>query len=279
MHTNFEVKDHSITGETFTMHYDSALHMYRTDPKPPEENLFRYYESEDYISHTDGKRSLFEYAYQFVKRITLSRKHKLLKAYHPKKGAVLDIGAGTGDFLEHLSKKNWKTLGVEPSKKARSLAQKKGLDLSTSISKLESQKFDVITMWHVLEHVYDLEDQIYWLKKSLSKEGTLFVAVPNFESYDAIHYKEYWAAYDVPRHLYHFSQKSIELLFGKYGLEVVSVRPMKFDAYYVSLLSEKYKKESFKYLRAIWIGFLSNVKARTSGQYSSKIYVIKRKNT
>lgn len=278
MHKNFEVKDHSITQETFTLHYDDTLHMYHTHPKPLEKKLSRYYNSEDYISHTDGKRSLFEKIYQYVKKIMLSRKHKLIKKYHPENGELLDLGAGTGDFVEYISKQNWKLVGVEPSKKARSLAQKKGFTFFSDISKLENKKYDVITMWHVLEHVYDLDEQIYWLKKNLSKEGTIFIAVPNFESYDASHYKEYWAAYDVPRHLYHFSQQSIETLFGKYGFEVVSVKPMKFDAYYVSLLSEKYKNSKSNFFKAVKVGFTSNTKARSSGQYSSKIYVIKRKN-
>lgn len=277
MHKNFEVKDHSVTQETFTLHYDASLHMYRTHPKPLEKKLSRYYNSEDYISHTDGKRSLFEKVYQYVKKIMLSRKHNLINKYHPKGGELLDLGAGTGDFVEYLSNKYWKVVGVEPNKKARSLAQEKGFTFFNDISKLENSKYDVITMWHVLEHVYDLDEQIYWLKKNLSKEGTLFIAVPNFESYDASHYKEHWAAYDVPRHLYHFSQKSIETLFGKYGLEVVSVKPMKFDSYYVSLLSEKYKNSKSNFFKAIKVGFTSNTKARASGQYSSKIYVIKRK--
>ncbi len=275
MKKDFKVKDHSVTGEEFVLTYDEKLHMYYTMPKPTLGSLPSYYESEDYISHTDGKRSLFEIAYQTVKGITLSRKRKLLKKYHPSLGRVLDIGAGTGDFLEHLSKHNWNTSGIEPSIKAKSLAQKKGLNLKSIIEEVGEEQFDVITMWHVLEHVYDLQGQIDWLKKHLSKNGTVFIAVPNFESYDASYYKEFWAAYDVPRHLYHFSEQSIKMLFQLSDLKLVEILPMKFDAFYVSLLSEKYTSGKMNYFKALTTGLRSNNRAKANGGYSSQIYVLK----
>ena len=274
MKTTIEVKDHAVSGESFRLEYDERLHMYVTSPKPSEEDLPSYYASEDYISHTDGKRSLFEKMYQVVKGITLSRKQKLLTSYLPAKGSLLDIGAGTGDFLEYVSKKGWKTAGVEPSKKARALAKQKNISL-TELLPQEEITYDAITMWHVLEHVYDLKDQLTWLKNKLSREGVLFIAVPNFESDDASHYKTDWAAYDVPRHLYHFSKKSIELLFEEQDMKVIDVHPMKFDAFYVSLLSEKYKTGKMKFLSAFWSGWRSNRKAKKTGAYSSLIYVIK----
>lgn len=275
MKEDFKVKDHSVSGEEFTLRYDANYNMYVTEPKPSADKLPLYYESEDYISHTDGKRSLFEIAYQVVKEITLSRKQKLLLKHHPKKGAVLDIGAGTGDFLEYLEKKGWETTGIEPNPKAQKLAQKKGLLLETDISDLSEKKFDVITMWHVLEHVYDLEGQIAWLKEHLQNNGTIFIAVPNFESYDANHYGIHWAGYDVPRHLYHFSKDAIERLFNEVGLTLCDVVPMKFDAFYVSLLSEKYRNGKMNFRKAILNGLRSNRKAENTGGYSSQIYVLK----
>ncbi|MEP0263393.1 class I SAM-dependent methyltransferase [Dokdonia sp.] len=276
MKNTFEVKDHSISGESFRLEYDEQLHMYFTTPKPSKEKLPSYYASEDYISHTDSKRSLFEKMYQVIKGITLSRKQKLLTAYLPQKGHLLDIGAGTGDFLEYTSQKGWTISGVEPNEKARTLAQQKSIALTEHLPE-NTTSYDAITMWHVLEHVYDLDDQLHWLKKKLSKEGVLFIAVPNFESFDAIHYKTDWAAYDVPRHLYHFSKKSIQQLFEKHEMHVVKILPMKFDAYYVSLLSEKYKSGRMNYFKAFWSGYKSNQSARRSGAYSSLIYVIKHK--
>ena len=274
----FQVKDHSVSGETFTLEYDKELHMFFTEPKPSAVDLPSYYESEDYISHTDGARSLFERMYQAVKQITLSRKHSLLKKHISSQGTVLDIGAGTGDFLAHLSKKGWSVQGVEPSKQARELAANKNVVLQNELPK-DSSTYDAITMWHVLEHVYDLETQWSWLKKHLAKDGSLFIAVPNFESHDASIYGAAWAAYDVPRHLYHFSKKAMQLLAEENELEVVAIEPMKFDAYYVSLLSEKYKNGRMRYLSAFYNGWVSNWKARRSGAYSSLIYVIKHKKS
>ncbi len=272
-----QVKDHAVSGESFRLEYDERLCMYLTSPKPSKETLPSYYASEDYISHTDGKRSLFEKMYQVVKGITLSRKQKLLTSYLPAKGSLLDIGAGTGDFLEYASKKGWKVSGVEPNYKARTLAAQKNIHLTELLPK-EEYTYDAITMWHVLEHVYDLEDQLMWLKNKLSREGVLFIAVPNFESYDAALYKTDWAAYDVPRHLYHFSKKSIQLLFEEQNMQLIDVHPMKFDAFYVSLLSEKYKTGNMNFFKAFLSGWRSNQKAKKTGAYSSLIYVIKHKN-
>lgn len=279
MKKSISVKDHSVSGEVFTLLYDADYHMYITHPKPTLEEVPSYYESENYISHTDGKRSFFEYLYQFVKGITLSRKQKLLKRYHAQLGFVLDIGAGTGDFIHYLKNKKWEVSGVEPSPKARALAEKKGHLLVNTIEQLGEHEYDVITMWHVLEHIYDLESQIKWIKSHLKKEGTIFIAVPNFESYDAIHYSASWAAYDVPRHLYHFSKKAITKLFKEESLTVVEILPMTFDSYYVSLLSEKYKNGKGNFFKAFITGWRSNHKARRTKNYSSLIYVIKHKKT
>lgn len=269
-----EVKDHSVSHESFRLEYDDQLHMYNTSPKPSKEKLPSYYASEDYISHTDGKRSLFEKMYQVVKAITLSRKQKLLVRFVPGKGHLLDIGAGTGDFLEYASQKGWNVSGVEPNEKARNLAAQKNVILTENLPE-NRNVYHAITMWHVLEHVYELEEQLIWLKEKLSREGAIFIAVPNFESFDASHYKSDWAAYDVPRHLYHFSRKSIQLLFEKHHMKVVKILPMKFDSYYVSLLSEKYKTGKMNFFNAFWTGWRSNQKARKTGAYSSLIYVIK----
>jgi len=276
MQNKFTVVDHSVSGKSFELLYDEAYHMWITHPKPPEEELPAYYESEDYISHTDSKRSLFEFVYQYIKSIMLSRKHKLLKRYAPHGNRLLDIGAGTGDFLSYCQKNSWIVEGVEPNDGARKRAAEKNLKFQKNIAGI-SETYDVITMWHVLEHVYNLEEQINWLKNHLSISGVLFVAVPNFESYDAIYYGSDWAAYDVPRHLYHFSKKAIKDLFGKQGMEIKAIHPLHFDAYYVSMLSEKYRNSKSNIFNAILQAWKSNRKARKTGAYSSLIYVISHK--
>lgn len=269
-----KVKDHSVSGETFTLAYDSKRHMYSTVPKPSLDKLPSYYQSEDYISHTDGKRSLFERVYQLIKQTTLSRKHNLLKSYLPNKGKLLDIGTGTGDFPSYLANKGWEASGTEPNSQARALAIEKGIIVSESLQEV-TIAFDVITMWHVLEHVYDLDNQLTWLKSNLKESGFLFIAVPNFESKDAQHYKEHWAAYDVPRHLYHFSKKAIQSLFAEKGFELVTTHPMVFDAYYVSLLSEKYLSGKMGFIKAFINGWKSNIAAKKTGDYSSLTYVFR----
>ena len=269
------VIDYSVSKETFDLYYDQDLDLLITSPQPSPENLGRYYESNDYISHTDSKRSLFEKAYHFVKGIALKNKLNLINNCSSSKGNLLDIGAGTGDFLFTAKQNGWETIGVEPSEKAKGIAIGKGIKFSDSTQDLQSHSFDVITMWHVLEHVPNLEIQIKELKRLVKPNGTIIIAVPNFKSYDANYYGEFWAAYDVPIHFWHFSKKAIQLLFEKENIKLEKVLPMKFDSFYVSLLSEKYKKGKMNFVKAIWIGLVSNWKAKSSLEYSSHIYVLK----
>ncbi|WP_281636793.1 class I SAM-dependent methyltransferase [Flavobacterium marginilacus] len=268
------VKDYSVSQETFDLYHDKSFDMLVTHPQPSLDILGRYYESADYISHTDSKRSLFEKAYHFVKNIALKNKLDLINSYQPSKGFILDIGAGTGEFLAVAGKDGWKTMGTEPSDKAKAIAKNKGVNFVENTSELESHSFDIISMWHVLEHVPNLEEQIKELKRLLKPTGTLIVAVPNFKSFDARHYGNFWAAYDVPIHFWHFSKKAIELLFAKEKMNLKKVLPMKFDSFYVSLLSEKYKNGKMNYFKAFFIGLKSNWKAKKDMEYSSHIYII-----
>lgn len=267
-------KDYSISLEEFQLVYDSTLDMLATRPTPV--NLENYYQSEDYISHTDASKSFVDKLYQLVKRYALQRKMALLERFGIANKSVLDIGAGTGDFLLAATKKGWRTYGIEPNKKARHNAFEKGIALAEGWEELTNRKYQVITLWHVLEHLPNLEAQIERITQSLEERGTLIIAVPNFKSFDATYYKEYWAAYDVPRHLWHFSRTAISVLFAKQGLRVMEVKPMFFDSFYVSLLSEKYKFGKQNYFRAFWIGLRSNLHALRSKEYSSLIYILQK---
>lgn len=275
--------DHTVSNEIFDLLIDNEIDMLVTFPHPKEEELGRYYESEDYISHTDSNKSVFDKVYQIVKNYTIKRKLYLINSFKTEQKTILDIGCGTGDFLKICKLNGWETTGIEPNIQARKLASKKlNIDLDNnslfeSIDPLlnhNNSKFDVITMWHVLEHVPNLKEYISFLKKLLKPNGKLLIAVPNYKSYDAAYYGKFWAAFDVPRHLWHFSQKSIQQLFLEFDLEVVKTLPMKFDSYYVSLLSEKYKSGSSNLLKAFYIGTLSNFKAATTKEYSSLIYIL-----
>ena len=271
------VKDFSVSGESFSLLLNEEYQILKTHPQPTLDKLGSYYEFEDYISHTDGKRTLFEKMYHFIKRKAIRDKVKLINSYQPLKGKILDIGAGTGDFLLGCKNQNWDILGIEPNDKAKRIAVGKGVKFGDKIEKLESNSFDVITMWHVLEHVPDVEHQVAELKRLLKPSGTIIIAVPNFKSYDAKYYKEFWAAYDVPRHLWHFSKTAIEKLFDKQNMNLEDIKPMWFDSFYVSLLSEKYKTGKMNFISGFFIGFVSNVSGLFKKEFSSHIYVLKNK--
>jgi len=273
--TFLSVIDYSVSGEIFELKYDNELDLLITHPQPKADQLPKYYESDDYISHTDGKRSLFEKAYHFVKNIALKNKTDLIESLQKDKGSLLDIGAGTGDFIIAAQQKGWNVTGFEPSEKAKSIAIQKGVSFCEKTQDLPNDSFDVITMWHVLEHVPDPEKQIAELKRLIKPTGTILIAVPNFNSFDAKHYGKFWAAYDVPRHLFHFSKTAIRKLFENENVDLIKILPMKFDAFYVSLLSEKYKTGKMNYINAVLIGLKSNWKARSNSEYSSHIYVLK----
>ncbi|MFK5983261.1 MAG: class I SAM-dependent methyltransferase [Flavobacteriaceae bacterium] len=270
-----KVNDYLVTGETFELIYDSEKEMLITNPKPATENLFKYYESEDYISHTDSKKGIVSYLYQTVKKRALQKKVALINSLNNGSGTLLDIGAGTGDFLKQAQEANWKVSGVEPNEGAKKLAEEKGINLQESINDLNGKTFDVITMWHVLEHVPNLEETISTIEKLLNPGGTLIIAVPNYKSFDANHYKEHWAAYDVPRHLWHFSQTSMQKLFSG-NLQLIKTRPMVFDSFYVSLLSEKNKTGKQNLIKAFFVGLQSNLSAWKTKEYSSLIYCFKK---
>lgn len=277
-HKEFVVKDHSVSGKPFQLCYDDEFDMWITTPQPAENVIAEYYNSDDYISHTDSKRNLFEMVYHVVRQMSLKRKLRIINNYEARYKRLLDVGCGTGEFLLKALNSDWAVTGVEPNPKARAIANTKINDRAFNaehLKTLDGEVFDVITLWHVLEHLPDLNAQIEQFKRLLSRKGTLLIAVPNFKSYDAQYYKEYWAAYDVPRHFWHFSSKSIKLLFGKHGFEIVKVLPMFYDSYYVSLLSEKYRTGHLNLLKGFWIGFKSNFKARRTKEYSSHIYILK----
>ncbi len=272
--------DHTVSRETFTLFRERDRDLLVTIPQPPVQELAGYYESPDYISHTDARRSLIEKLYQLVTGYSLKRKLRLIGRINDGTGRLLDVGSGTGDFLKTCHDAGWTVIGVEPNDKARELAEAK-VGQKNCYASLEHlpvptvKKFDVITLWHVLEHVADLHQYIARMKSLLRKNGFLVIAVPNFNSRDANHYGGDWAAYDVPRHLWHFSRTSIEKIFADFKMQVVEEAPLPFDSFYVSLLSEKYRHGKTRYLPALYQGMISNWQARSTGEYSSLIYVLK----
>lgn len=271
-----KVKDFSVTGEDFDLFYNEDKTILITSPQPGEVEIDKYYESENYISHTDGKKNWFEKAYQLVKYFSLKRKINLSNQLCSNKGNILDLGCGTGDFLVTAKKNGWAVLGIEPNTNAKEIAIKKGIEVLSDIGELTENQFDLITLWHVLEHLPKLELQLIKYHKLLKPNGLLIVAVPNFKCYSASHYKSYWAAYDVPRHFWHFSQEGIKNLFFKNKFEVIKTLPMKWDAYYVNLLSEKYSHGRMMVFSAFFHAFKCNLAAKRTGEYASLIYCFRK---
>ncbi|WP_242535698.1 class I SAM-dependent methyltransferase [[Muricauda] lutisoli] len=270
-----KTKDFSVSGEHFELHRDEELDMLVTKPQP--QNLAPYYESENYISHTDSQTSFTDRLYQLVKRKNLRNKGQLLVNQIDTPKNLLDLGAGTGDFLITAQNSGFKVSGVEPNDKARKLAEQKGVHLFSGLVDVPNQKYQAITLWHVLEHLPDLDQQIKRLVNLLEEDGVLVIAVPNFKSYDAKHYKSHWAAFDVPRHLWHFSKTSIAKLFAPHQMEVIKIKPMWFDAFYVSMLSEKYRGNKGYLFSAFFVGLWSNIKAIFTKEHSSLIYILKKR--
>lgn len=268
-------KDYLVSNEAFDLLYNDEYHLLYTNPFP--KNLSKYYESDEYISHTNTQKGIIPFLYKIVRNYSLKRKVKLINSFGLEK-KLLDVGVGAGAFIKFCKKNSWNVSGTEPNHKARTIAGEFGATLYEDINQIQNERFSVITLWHVLEHIPNLYESVLKLESLLEDNGRLIIAVPNFESYDAKHYKEFWAAYDVPRHLWHFSKNSISKIFDSVDMEVENILPMKFDSFYVSLLSEKHKTGKNNFFKAFWVGLQSNRKARKENNYSSLIYVLKKRN-
>lgn len=272
-------RDHFLSQEEFDLVSCNACGFRFTNPRPKPEKLAGYYKTDEYISHSATRKGLINKMYLIIRSITSRKKRKIIERY-TKGRKILDIGCGTGEFLNECRNHGWITTGVEPDKNAASFARNtyslKVHDESFLNGNAETE-YDVITLWHVLEHVSDLNKRMEQISRLLSPDGMLLVALPNCDSKDARIYGPFWAAYDVPRHLYHFTKNTMSMLLEKHQFKVQHLLPMKLDAYYVCMLSEKYMHKRINFLRAMINGFLSNVHARKSNvNYSSQIFVCKR---
>lgn len=277
----FSCKDETVSNEFFEIWQCSVCTLRFTQNVPGQHAIGPYYQSSDYVSHTDTKKGLINSLYHIVRNHTLKSKQALLdKLVGRPTATLLDAGAGTGAFAHIMQKHGWTVQGIEPDDSARKIAKDNyGLDFQTpdKLDLLQNQSFDVVTLWHVLEHVHDLHPYLKSFFRLLKEDGTLVIAVPNYTSYDAEVYGNCWAAYDVPRHLYHFSPKSMDILLNKHGFVITERKPMWFDSFYVSMLSEKHLADKGNIVKAFWNGLRSNVKAMgDNNRCSSIIYIAKK---
>ena len=272
--------DHSTSKEKFTIVSCETCDFTFTNPRPKDNSLGEYYKSDMYISHTNNTKGVFNWMYHAVRKYAIGTKLNLLKRTSKNKNH-LDIGCGTGEFLNACKKAGYKTKGIEPSELAREQAIKNfnlSISENTNLTQFKESQFDSISMWHVLEHVTSLNETIEEFKRILSENGKVIIAVPNQMSWDAKHYKEFWAGWDVPIHLWHFSKLSIEKLFNNYNFKLIKKKPMLFDSFYVSILSEEFKTGNKNFVNGFIIGLISNIIGTlTKRGCSSIIYVFEKK--
>lgn len=272
-------KDHTVSGEIFPIFECGDCTLRFTQDVPDATSVGPYYQSDNYISHTNTSKGIVNRIYHLVRRTTLARKRKLVQhASGLATGKLLEIGSGTGSFLHTMKSHGWETTGLEPDAGARQIAKELyglGLYETDLLYGLPADSFDAITLWHVLEHVHDLSRYISQLKTLLKPAGRLIIAVPNYTAADEKVYKAFWAAYDVPRHLYHFSPRSMQVLMERHGLKVLDHRPMWYDSFYIAMLSSRYQSGKTNWLASCWNGLRSNWKALGNTRHcSSVIYII-----
>ncbi len=272
-------KDHTVSGEEFSITGCGSCGLRFTQDHPDAAGIVPYYKSENYISHSNSSEGFVNRLYQRVRKKTLRQKRKLLeRTTGSRNGILLDMGSGTGAFVKEMELHQWKVMGLEPDADARAKAKEiYAIELKEPewLYELKENVFDAVTLWHVLEHVHDLHACVGEIKRVLKENGKLFVAVPNYTSTDAAIYKENWAAYDVPRHLYHFSPGSMKLLMEKHGLKILRYKPMWYDSFYISIMSSKYKRGKTNFFGSFFNGFRSNLVALfDKKRCSSVIYVI-----
>lgn len=274
-----KASDHTVSRETFEIWQCQRCGLRFTQDVPDAVSIGAYYRSDNYISHTNTTKGLINRLYHFVRKQTLSNKYRLISsATRTRQGKLLDIGAGTGAFVAHMKERGWEVTGLEPDEVARETARTDNRVQLLEMDHLFSfppESFDAITLWHVLEHVHELHPYMERLKTLIKRDGRIFIAVPNYTAYDAVVYQAAWAAYDVPRHLYHFSPDAMEGLLTGHGLQLQFSQPMWFDSFYISMLSEKYRNGRGNLPKAVWTGMVSNMKAFIDkSKCSSLVYVI-----
>jgi 2-polyprenyl-3-methyl-5-hydroxy-6-metoxy-1,4-benzoquinol methylase len=272
-------------GEMFTIATCNKCGFKYLNPRPTIDSISQYYDVEEYHPHKISEESIIDKIYLKVRDINIKTKKKLLNKLSPNNKTLLDVGCGTGEFIEAMQINGWTVAGMETAKEARDTAQKSDINIYDDLSKIKNQ-FNTITMWHVLEHIHDIPHLMNNLKRLLTDDGFLVIAVPNIDSIDARFYKKNWIALDTPRHLYHFTPKDIVSLMNKFNFEVIQIRNnLYFDVWYNALLSAQHQSKVENRNTTILDLFLAAVIGKLSFlnglinplKASSPIYIVKKK--
>ncbi len=268
-HLHCDSKDYLVTGESFKVYLDENKIIGKTFPAPKKSEMFKYYDSNQYLPHSYNNKNLITILYSVVKRQMHRKKLEWMSRQLNHNSSVLDYGCGTGDFVNYLRSKSVMAYGYDPNIKFNLDSP----DYLTNNFDWGVNKYDIIFLWHVLEHTHDPFVLLQSLKKLLKKNGKIFIAIPNFKSFDSTYYRKYWAGYDLPRHLWHFSRKSIYQIAEQNNFKIHTEKRLYLDAIYVSFLSEKYKSSRFPYLQGLIIGFISIFRSFFTKESSSFLFV------
>jgi 2-polyprenyl-3-methyl-5-hydroxy-6-metoxy-1,4-benzoquinol methylase len=281
--SDFRGTDHYISKEEFEVFKCEDCSFLFTQDYPEESEIERFYESEEYISHSDKASGFTDKLYHKARNLMLQKKRRIVNNFSGlESGSLLDIGSGTGYFANEMKKAGWQVSGIEMNKKAREFSVTQfGLDVISpgQISTLKTDSFDCITLWHVLEHLHDPFAYTTEIRRLLKPGGRCIIAMPNCGSYDAKYYSRYWAAYDVPRHLWHFNPETFRFFAEKTGFKITEIRNLPLDVFYISFLSEKYKGSALPFVKAMIKGLWFSAKALFKKERSSSlIYILKKKS-
>ena len=273
MKNDFKIKDHFLSKEVFNV-VEHSEGVHKTLPDLDEKTLDKYYDSSQYSSHYNIG-GFMGFLYSLSAYIMLRFKFRALTKHVNKESSIVDFGCGTGGFLSYLKKKKYNVVGIDNSKKARDKCLKKNLKTYKSIYDFK-ENIDTITFWHSFEHISNPSEILDQIIKQSKNNLTIVIALPNHRSFDAKYYGSFWAAYDVPRHRFHYSAIGIKKLMKSHGFECFKTKPMLLDAFYISIMSEKYKKGKLSFVKGIMVGLISNLSALYTSNYSSSVFVFKK---
>ena len=274
--------DFTVSKESFILLRCPQCGVVFTSNPPKESETIRYDTLDLKLKLGDSPRGLTDKLYYYVRHRMLRKKASIVESQSYRTGGtLLNYGAKTGYFSHYMERRGWKVTSIEKYHEERQFSLEtfhhRMYDVS-EMDRLTPETFDVITLWHVFEHCYNPNGLLNRFYRLLRPGGILLIACPNICSTDAMHYGANWAAYNVPRHLWHFNPTSLSNLLNKHGFTLMHRQKLSYDCFYISVLSEKNKNSKMPFLRGMWFGmrcwFISLARLDKS---SSLVYVFRKR--